>query len=191
MSDSKQNWFKRHKVLTVIGVIILIAIIGGAAGGGDKTNTNSSTSDGSGVTKAEDKPATTVKLNEPARDGKFEFIIKGVECGKTTVGTNEYLTKKAQGQFCLMTVNIKNIGNEAQGFFGSNQKLLNAQSQQFAADDVAGSYLDQNYTTLFSNINPGNSVEGVVVFDVPADTQITQAQLHDSAFSNGVKVNLQ
>lgn len=185
------NWFKKHKILTVIGVIILIAIIGGAAGGGDKTNTNSSSSDGSGVTKAEDKPAITVKLNEPARDGKFEFIVKGVECGKTTIGTNEYLTKKAQGQFCLMTVNIKNIGNEAQGFFGSDQKLLNAQSQQFAADDVAGAYLDQNYTTLFSNINPGNSVEGVIVFDVPADTQITQAQLHDSALSNGVKVNLQ
>lgn len=191
MSDNKQNWFKRHKILTVIGVIILIGIIASAAGGGDKTSTNSSSSDGSGVTKAENKPSATVKLNEPARDGKFEFVVKGVECGKTTIGTNEYLTKKAQGQFCLMTVNIKNIGNEAQGFFGSDQKLLNAQSQQFAADDVAGAYLDQNYTTLFSNINPGNSVEGVIVFDVPADTQITQAQLHDSALSNGVKVNLQ
>lgn len=183
------NWFKKHKILTVIGAIILIGIIGSAAGGGSKTSTNNS--DGSGVTKVEDKVGVTVKLNESAKDGKFEFIVKSVECGKTTIGTNEYLTKKAQGQFCLATISVKNTGDQAQGFFGSNQKLLNAQNQQFAADDMASAYLDQNYSTLFSNINPGNSVEGVIVFDVPADTKITQAQLHDSAFSNGVKVNLQ
>jgi hypothetical protein len=185
------NWVKKHKFLTVIGVIVLIAIIGGAAGGGNKNTNNTNTSDGSGVTRPEDKPATTVKLNEAAKDGKFEFVVKGVECGKTTIGTNEYLKKDAQGQFCLMTLSVKNIGNEAQGFFGSNQKLLNAQSQQFAADDTAGAYLDQNYSTLFSNINPGNSVEGVIVFDIPKGETPVFAQLHDSAFSDGVKVSLQ
>lgn len=190
MTEKKKNWFARHKFLTVIGVIILIAIIGGAAGGGNKTDNNTN-SDGSGVTKSEDKPATTAKLNEAARDGKFEFVVKGVECGKTTIGTNEYLKKNAQGQFCLMTVSVKNVGNEAQGFFGSNQKLLNAQNQQYAADDAAGVYVDQNYSTLFSNINPGNSVEGVIVFDIPKDQTPVTAQLHDSAFSSGVKVNLQ
>lgn len=169
MTEKKKNWFARHKFLTAIDVIILIAIIGGAAGGGNKTDTNIANSDGSGVTKSEDKSASSVKLNEAARDGKFEFVVKSVECGKTTIGTNQYLTKNAQGQFCLMTVSVKNIGNEAQGFFGSNQKLLNAQSQQYAADDAAGVYVDQNYSTLFSNINPGNSVEGVVVFDIPKD----------------------
>lgn len=190
MTEKKKNWFARHKFLTVIGVIILIAIIGGAAGGGNKTDNNTN-SDGSGVTKSGDKAATVAKLNEAARDGKFEFIVKGVECGKTTIGTNQYLTKNAQGQFCLMTVSVKNVGNEAQGFFGSNQKLLNAQNQQYAADDAAGVYVDQNYSTLFSNINPGNSVEGVIVFDIPKDQTPVTAQLHDSAFSSGVKVNLQ
>lgn len=177
---------------TVILALVVIAAIGGAVGGGDnKSNTSTNNNDGSGVTKSEDKPATTVKLNETARDGKFEFVVKGVECGKTTIGTNQYLTKNAQGQFCLMTVSVKNIGNEAQGFFGSNQKLLNAQSQQYAADDTAGAYLDQNYSTLFSNINPGNSVEGVIVFDIPKGQTPVSAELHDSSLSSGVKVNLQ
>lgn len=191
MSDKQGSWFKRHKVLTVLGVLILLGIIGGAAGGGNKSNTNSNSSNGSGVTKSENKPATTAKLNEAARDGKFEFVVKGVECGKTTIGTNQYLTKNAQGQFCLMTISVKNIGNEAQGFFGTNQKLLNAQNQQYTADDTAGVYVDQNYSTLFSNINPGNMVEGVVVFDIPKDQTPVSAELHDSSFSSGVKVNLQ
>lgn len=190
MSESKKNWMKRHKILTVIGVVILIAIISSASSNSDTSNTASSPNNGTATVKSEDKADTNVKLNEAARDGKFEFVVKGLECGKTTIGTSEYLTKNAQGQFCLMTVNVKNIGNEAQGFFGSNQKLLNAEGQQFAADDAAGVYLDQNYSTLFSNINPGNSVEGVIVFDVPVGTEITVAQLHDSMMSNGVKVDL-
>lgn len=186
------NWFKKHKVLTVIGVVILLGAIAGAAGGGSDTGTNSSNNgNGSGVTKSEEKPATTAKLNEAATDGKFEFVVKGVECGKTTIGTSQYLTKNAQGQFCLMTVSVKNTGDEAQGFFGTNQKLLNAKGQQYAADDSAGVYIDQNYSTLFSNINPGNSVEGVVVFDIPKDQTPVTAELHDSAFSGGVKVSLE
>jgi len=44
MADKKQgNWFGRHKVLTVIGVLVLLAIIGGASG--DGTDTNNSTND--------------------------------------------------------------------------------------------------------------------------------------------------
>lgn len=183
------NWFKRHKVLTVILGFILIVIIGSALGG-DKSKTNTASGNGSGVTKTEDKKVVA-KLNEAARDGKFEFVVKSVDCGKTTIGTNEYLTKNAQGQFCLMTISVKNIGDKAQGFFGTNQKLLNAQNQQYSADDAAGVYVDQNYSTLFSNINPGNSVQGVVVFDIPKDQAPVSAELHDSAASNGVKVNLQ
>ncbi len=186
--DKKKSWFARHKILTVILGFIVIGVIASAAGGGSKSGNNST---GSGVKKSEDKAATVAKLNETARDGKFEFVVKSVECGKTTIGTNQYLTKNAQGQFCLMTINVKNIGDKAQGFFGTNQKLLNAQNQQYSADDAAGVYVDQNYSTLFSNINPGNSVEGVIVFDIPKDQTPVSAELHDSAYSSGVKVNLQ
>jgi len=188
--EKKKNWFAKHKILTVILAFIAIAVVASAASGGSKSN-SSSTGNGSGVTKSDDKAAVVAKLNETAKDGKFEFVVKKVECGKTSIGTNQYLTKNAQGQFCLMTVSVKNIGDKAQGFFGSNQKLLNAQNQEYAADDAAGVYVDQNYSTLFSNINPGNSVEGVVVFDIPKDQTPVTAQLHDSAFSSGVKVNLQ
>lgn len=188
------NWFKKHKILTVIGIIVLIAIIGGAAGGGNKTNTNTSNNgDGSGVTKSEDKPSATAKLNEVARDGKFEFTVKSVACGKTEVVSpdSDALRQKAQGQYCLMTLAIKNIGNEQQFFSQSDQKLLNASNQQFAPDSSATIYNGGNSQALLAQINPGNSVEGVLVFDIPKDQTPVTAELHDSAFSNGVKVSLQ
>ena len=189
------GWFKKHKVLTVILALIVIAVVANL-GGGNTDSSSSNTSDKSSsnnstAAKSESKPVVLAKLNEPAKDGKFEFVVKGIECGKMTIGVNQYLTKDAQGQFCLMTVNVKNIGNEAQGFFGSNQKLLNAKNQQYAADDAAGVYVDQNYSTLFSTINPGNSVEGIIVFDIPLDQAPVTAELHDNAYSSGVKVNLQ
>ena len=184
------KWFKKHKILTVVGVIILLAIIGGASssGGENKSNTG-------GSSKTENKPATTEskpaapKIGETARDGKFEFVVKGVECGKTSVGS-EYLTEAPQGQFCFVTINVKNIGDEAQSLFSSNQKLLNAQSQQYAADDTATMYAAPNSSSWYSNINPGNSVEGIIVFDIPKDQTPVTAELHDSAYSGGVKVTL-
>lgn len=187
--DKSGSWFGRHKILTGLGILVVLGIIGGAAGGGGNTNTANNSSPSN---KQEQKPAAEVaKIGETARDGKFEFVVKNIECGRTTIGANQYLTKNAQGQFCLLTVSVKNVGNEAQGLFGSNQKLLNANNQQYAADDAAAGYLDQNYTTLFSNINPGNSVEGMIVFDIPKDQTAVTAELHDSAFSSGVKVSLQ
>lgn len=190
------KWVKKHKALTVIGIVILLAIVGSAMGGGKKTNNTTDNNSSKTETttseseKTENKPATP-KIGEAARDGKFEFTVKSIECGKPSVGTNEFMTKQAQGQFCLLNVTVKNIGNEPQSLFSANQKLLNAQGQQFAADDTATLYAAPQGSSWYSNINPGNSVEGAIVFDLPKDQTPTTAELHDSAYSGGVKVSLQ
>lgn len=182
------KWFKKHKILTVIGVIVLLAIIGGAAGGGNKTNTSTSSNDNKQA--SENKPSTA-KIGEVARDGKFEFTVASVECGKASAGTNEYLTKQAQGQFCFVNVTVKNIGNEAQTFDSSSQYLYDAANAKFSADGTASLYANPQGSTFLNQINPGNSVSGILVFDLPKDKTPTTAELHDSAFSGGVKVNLQ
>ncbi|HEY4963402.1 MAG TPA: DUF4352 domain-containing protein [Candidatus Saccharimonadales bacterium] len=185
------NWFKRHKILTVILGIIAIAVIASAAGGGNKSKTNTASSNGSGVTTSKDKVATTAKLNETARDGKFEFVVKSVACGTTSVG-GQYLNKTAQGQYCLATVSVKNIGDKQQYFSESDQKLLNASGQQYSPDTTATLYNSPNNSDVFlAQINPGNSVEGVLVYDIPKDQTPVTAELHDSSLSSGVKVNLQ
>jgi hypothetical protein len=181
------NWFKRHKILTgILGLIVLIVIVS-AASGGSKTNTNSSGSSA----KADNKTATTIKVGEEARDGKFEFVVKSIECGKASVGENQYLTKTAQGQYCLLNVSVKNIGNEKQSLFSANQKLLDSANKEYSADDTATLYAAPQGSSWYSDINPGNSVEGSIVFDVPKGVTPTVAELHDSSLSNGVKVTLQ
>lgn len=183
------NWFKRHKILTVILGFIVLGVIVSAAGGGSDSNKSASTGSDSSV-KTENKE-TVAKVGEPARDGKFEFTVKSVTCGRESVGTNEFLTRKAQGQYCLVDMTIKNIGNEKQSLLSSDQKLFNSAGQEYSADDTATIYNSSDTgVTWYNDINPGNSASGVIVFDIPKDQTPVSAELHDSAFSNGVKVNL-
>lgn len=39
-------------------------------------------------------------------------------------------------------------------------------------------------------MNPGVTITAVVPFQIPANDQLTSVQLHDSAFSDGVTVDL-
>lgn len=194
MSDNekKKSWFARHKIMTGILAFILLMVVVQAAGGGNDTSNN--TSNGSNTQETDsDDAATVATIGQTARDGKFEFTVKDIECGQTEVvhPETDALRDQAQGQFCLLSLTVKNIGNEQQYFSDSDQKLLNSEGVQYSADSSATITLGGTGDALLSQINPGNSVEGVLVFDIPKDQTPVAAELHDSAFSNGVRVNLQ
>lgn len=64
-NEKKKNWFARHKVLTVILVLIVLGIIGSATNGSKSSNstTNSSSTD-STSSKTEDKKSEPTPTNE-------------------------------------------------------------------------------------------------------------------------------
>ena len=123
-----------------------------------------------------------------AEDGKFEFVVQDVGGGVPSIGT-DVIGTKAQGKFVLVTVKITNIGDQPQTFFGSNAKAFDNAGKQYAPDSTAAIYLPDS-NSLLTPINPGNSVTGVVVFDVPMGSTLTSIELHDSAFSGGVTIGL-
>jgi hypothetical protein len=180
---------KKHKILTVVLALVTLVIIGAAAGGSSTKKSSSSDTSGQTSQQSNNKPQTA-KIGEAARDGKFEFVVKSITCGRPNVGS-DYTTKTAQGQYCLLDVSVKNIGNEAQSLYSGNQYLYNTSGQKYSADDTATLYAAPSSNSWYNDINPGNSVEGVIVFDIPKDQTPTSAELHDSTLSNGVKVNLQ
>jgi hypothetical protein len=188
--DKKKSWFAKHKILTVILALIVVGVIASVADGGSKSSSTSSNNDSSSKSSSSSKAAEIAKIGTPVRDGKFEFTVSSLQCGVMSVGDNPYLTKTPQGQFCLLIVSVKNIGNEKQSLLSSNQKLLNGEVQ-YSADDTATLYAAPNGSSWYNDINPGNSVEGKIVFDVPKDITPTVAELHDSAYSGGVKINVQ
>lgn len=186
------NWFKKHKILTAVLIVIIIGVvIGGGSGDNESANTNTANNQQAAGDRQPQNSAQAAKIGETARDGKFEFTVAGVECGKASAGTNQYLTKQAQGQFCFVNVTVKNIGSEAQTFDSSSQYLYDAANAKFSADGTASLYANPEASTFLNQINPGNSVSGILVFDLPKDKTPTVAELHDSPFSGGVKVSLQ
>ncbi|GAA0246610.1 DUF4352 domain-containing protein [Cryptosporangium japonicum] len=181
----------------LVGLCVFGGIVNAVGGGTDTATTGESAAADVAAPEPADSSAPAQKkpekkapgLNTPVRDGKFEFTVKSVQCGKTQVGS-EYLNKEAQGQFCLVTVSVKNIGDRAQLFDSSSQKAFNAEGQEYNADGAAGIYANPNGETFLNEINPGNQVSGVVPFDIPKGQKITKLELHDSPFSGGVEVSV-
>lgn len=217
---ARKNWFLRHKVITAIGAVLLLGMFAGIANGSgtksvstvpvaapvatsttpdqaalDKAAADQAAADKAAADKAAadkaaaDKAAAAPQLGKTVRDGKFAFTVTAVKCGIAQVGTNVYLTKKAQGQFCQVSLKVENVGNEAQMMFASNQYLLDTNGRKFSADPEANIY-DDTAKLMFENINPGNSIQGHVYFDVPKGTKVSKLELHDSMFSGGITVRL-
>lgn len=196
----KKKWFIALAVIVVLGMFANMTN-GGTA---DTDSTASGASDTPAADAAADAPPadnavapvedaapaeTNPGIGVPADDGDFSFVVSGVDCSLTRIG-NEYFGTEAQGQFCVVDVAVTNIGDSAQSFFGDNAKLFNAQGQEFSADTEAAIYLEDS-ASIYEEINPGNTLNSKVVFDVPAGTTPTTVELHDSAFSGGVTVSLQ
>ncbi|TVT60108.1 DUF4352 domain-containing protein, partial [Amycolatopsis rhizosphaerae] len=90
----------------------------------------------------------------------------------------------------LVHMSVRNVGDRAQLFSDSSQKLIDVQGRQYDADSGAAAISLPENSTLLNNIKPGNSVTGTLVFDVPANVQLAALELHDSPFSGGVKITL-
>lgn len=208
----RKSWFARHKILTGLGVVVLLVIVGASLGGGggdeptapaavagagaDETADTGTDAEAPVEEQPEEPPAEEPVPEQPAapgigtavRDGKFEFTVTSVETGVPSVG-DQYLSQEAQGQYVLVHMTVKNIGDEAQMFTGGNQQLTDTEGRTHESDSTAAIYLGDTNSFL-TDINPGNAVDGVVVFDIPADAVPATLSLHDSMFSGGVEVSL-
>ncbi|MCW2945403.1 MAG: hypothetical protein JWR24_2120 [Actinoallomurus sp.] len=171
-----------------VGIVILGAV-GAAIGGG--TSAKSPV-----ATPAETQSAAAGPAKKPVNgvgreyhDGKFAFTVTKIKKGVRQVG-DQYVGKTAQGQFVLVYVTVANIGDQARTFDSGSQKLKDAEGREFSADTEATIAMGNESKAFLEDINPGNGVHGILVFDVPKGIKLKSLELHDSPFSGGVTVPL-
>jgi Domain of unknown function (DUF4352) len=177
---------------------VLVLITLGALVGGDTDRTTSATDDS---TDAEPPaPQATLepvpqeveqeppRIGEEARDGDFTFVVTAVQDGPGIIGDAD-AGVEAQGRFVFVTVTVTNHGDAPGSINGENQYLIDAHGRRASADTEATVLVDQA-RTLAAQITPGDSVTGILVFDIPVDAVPAGVELHDSASSDGVTVAL-
>lgn len=125
-------------------------------------------------------------IGMPARDGSFEFVVTGVGRAPAVADPQfPELQKTADGEYVLVEMTVTNVGADPQTFFPSFNTLTDG-AMEYEADDEAWIYLGNT----LADLNPGDTIDTAVVFDVPVGTQPQAIELHDGPFSDGVTVGL-
>ena len=182
-------WFKKKRFIVPIALVLLVGI--SQAAGGGKSSGGSNTNNTDTNNSAEETPEPkTLGIGDVAVDGKFSFTVSSVKCGIKSVGT-KYLGKKPQGQFCAVVLQVENTGKEPETMFADNQKIFDDQDREFAPDTSAMIYMKDGGDAWVKEINPGNTLNGTLLFDLPKDATPKSIELHENAFSTGVTVVLQ
>jgi hypothetical protein len=117
--------------------------------------------------------APTAGLNQPVRDGKFEFVVMAVNSDG--------------GGYMTVHMKVANIGNEAQTFFAQNQKLIDTAGRTYEPDTMMVYKYNQS---AMVELNPGLNTTSIVPFHVAEGTQIAAVEVHDSAFSGGARIKV-
>jgi hypothetical protein len=183
-------------VLLIVGVTAVVLTMKTDVGDASVTHKPSEKSPETSVV-AEETPSGTGEeaptlenqassVGQAVRDGNFEFVVKGVDRAPSVSDPElPELTKTAQGEFVLVNMTVTNVGSEPQTFFASFNKLSDG-TTTYESDDEAWIYLGNTVT----DINPGDSIDTAVVYDVPVGTDLESIELHDGPFSDGVVVGL-
>ncbi|BCB80957.1 hypothetical protein GCM10022251_60690 [Phytohabitans flavus] len=129
----------------------------------------------------------TVAVGQAGRDGAFEFMVSRIDCGVAQIG-DSFVNQTAVGQYCLAELSISNVGKRPATFADALQRAYGPGGVRYAADSAAGILANSEQQLFQNQINPGNRVAGVVVYDIPRDSRITALELHESEHTAGLRV---
>lgn len=157
-------------VTVVVGIIVGVVV---------------ATSGGDGAPTAGEKKEQVATLGTPVTSGDLEFTLTGFKCGVTVKDATGEV--KPQGQFCEMTVSVKNVGKKEAMLSSDDIKLKDADDVEYSSTTET-MFTDEAF--VFEAINPGNTVKGKVYFDIPKDVEPIVATVSSGLFGEPVDVTL-
>lgn len=144
----------------------------------------------SGATDTATTTGAAPGLNTEVRDGDFAFVVTRVECGLSFLG-DQARRQRARGQFCVVTLSVRNIAAVPRAFSMVSQKAYDASGTAYSTDTpTTGLAAPRGSLIWVSEINPGDSATGPLVFDLPRGKTLTRLKLHDSGASDGAEVRV-
>lgn len=178
------KWGLGCGITAILGFVLLVggcmAVIV-AAPGGDSVEPAEPPAAAGGSGESADsggEEEKAAKIGDTVESGAFAFTVTDVQTGVMEV-TDEtgYLTETPDGQYVVVSVTVENIGDESGFFESSSQKLVDKDGKQYSTDTAAE--ITGGAESFLNEINPGNSVDGELVFDVPQDVKLDKLELAD------------
>ncbi|MGO2026360.1 MAG: DUF4352 domain-containing protein [Brevibacterium aurantiacum] len=186
-------------------IVVVIAMISALSGGGEDTTDEAGASSAqeekaAGAEQKDEKAPAEDSGDDPAAAAEYgigdavaadgwEITVGKVEDGVASVG-DEYMGVEAQGQFVTVALSVKNTESAPDYFFEDNIKLGDDAGNTYSADSEAGIYVDESSILFLEEINPGNTAEGVLVFDVPEDINPDRLTFEGGIFSDPIEISL-
>ena len=167
MAEQKKSWASRHKILTGIGIFIVVAIIISAVSGGDKNetaktgDTNASSSNSQAETEETEK--TEFAIGETATFDDKSITIANVQRNYDT--GNQFAQPESGKEFVLVTVDIANNSKSSMSYNTFEFKLQDSNGVQQSESFSALSEGKLNSGSLAA----GGKVSGKLAYEVPKD----------------------
>lgn len=176
--------------LSIVGLMIVLGVLGDADVSGTGASDDESTMPGPTPPpfpqEVEVEPA---RVGEAAVDGDFIFVVTAVTDDPAVIGDSG-LNSEPEGKFVFVTVTATNQSDSPSSLSAEDQYLIDTEGRKASADTAASGYLSENAQSLFEMIEPGDTVTGIVVFDIPTDATPTGLELHHTSSSRGAAVTL-
>jgi hypothetical protein len=189
-------------IIAAVAAIVLIAAVVltyfFVIKGDDKSTTTASSSTSQSKTKtsstktsrptsSSEEPTTAAPSGNSVTDGDLSIAFSRTDTGDTiTSSISDSLEVTAKGMYYVVYFNVTNNGTSADSLLLAQQKLK-AGDQTFDADPEANFYLTGTATV---DIQPGDTQEVGVVFDVPTGTEPDSMEVYGSVMSSGVELPL-
>lgn len=152
-------------VKKILCILLVVGIIGVLASGNAKSDDDEKKGNPKKEEPTEEKE---YKIGEVAKVGEVDYLINGVEVTKK-VGS-EYVNKTAQDTYLIIDISVTNNEKESLTVSSNFFKLLNGENE-YSSDSVGAIYLEDN-SIIFKELNPGVTLQGKLIFDVPESVAI-------------------
>lgn len=127
------------------------------------------------------EPAAVVGMGEPVTDGDMEFTVTGLEIVDTADNV------QARGQYVVIDLTLRYTGTSAAMYSTMSQLLEDDLGNTHNADASALYELGSDIVSL---VEPGDTMESTLVYDIPVDATPQRVVLSNTMLSTAVAVDL-
>ena len=136
-------------------------------------------------------PASRAPSKKPspvATDGGLRFTVVDFDCGASQIGKRP-LVKEAKGEFCLVRIQVENLGAGGTYIWQGSQRLRDTDGNDHKPDDWSWLY-NEATRPLYGEIKAGKPVTGTLVFDVPKGLEFDVLVVKQQPLSDGTVIHL-